>query len=93
MDARQIRQFKPMLRRYLRQFDDCFSRRDTRAHMPVYVEGQLSDLREKSCEPIALRAGVAPRTLQEFLAQHKWDEDLARQRLQELVMKDHSGPR
>lgn len=92
MDAAQIRQLKPMLTRYLKGFDDCFARRDTRAHMPVYVEGQLSDLKEKSCEPIALRAGVAPRTLQEFLAQHKWDEDLARRRLQEIVMRDHSGP-
>ena len=92
MDAEQIRQLKPMLTRYLKRFDDCFARKDTRAHMPVYVEGQLSNLKEKSCEPIALRAGVAPRTLQEFLAQHKWDEDLARQRLQEIVLKDHSGP-
>ena len=91
MDAEQIRQLKPMLARYLKRFDDCFARKDTRAHMPVYVEGQLSELKEKSCEPIALRAGVAPRTLQEFLAQHRWDEDLARRRLQETVMKDHSG--
>jgi SRSO17 transposase len=91
MDAEQIRQLKPMLARYLKGFDDCFARKDTRAHLPVYVEGQLSELNEKSCEPIALRAGVAPRTLQEFLAQHQWDEDLARRRLQEIVIKDHSG--
>lgn len=92
MDADQIRQLKPMLTRYLKRFDDCFARKDTRAHLPVYVEGQLSELNEKSCEPIALRAGIAPRTLQEFLAQHKWDEDAARRRLQQIVMKGHSGP-
>ena len=55
MDATQIRRLKPMLTRYLEQFHDCFARRDTRAHLPVYVEGQLSDLGAKSCEPIALR--------------------------------------
>jgi SRSO17 transposase len=92
MDAEQIRQLKPMLTRFLKRFDDCFARKDTRAHLPVYVEGQLSELKEKSCEPIALRAGVAPRTLQEFLAQHRWDEDQTRQRLQQIVIKDHSGP-
>lgn len=92
MDAEQVRQLRPMLTRYLDRFCDCFGRRDTRGHLPVYVEGQLSDLAEKSCEPIALRAGVAPRTLQEFLSQHAWDEDLARQRLQEIVMQDHAGP-
>jgi SRSO17 transposase len=92
MDADQIRGLKPMLTRYLKRFDDCFARQDTRAHMPVYVGGQLSDLPAKSCEPIALEAGVAPRTLQEFLSQHKWDENRMRTRLQQMVAGDHAGP-
>lgn len=92
MDAEQIRRLKPMLTRYLEQFHDCFGRRDTRAHLPVYVEGQLSDLGAKSCEPIALHAGVAPRTLQEFLAQHRWDEDRLRDRVREIVLCQHAGP-
>ncbi len=92
MEADQIRSLKPMLTRYLKRFDDCFARQDTRAHMPVYVGGQLSDLPAKSCEPIALEAGVAPRTLQEFLSQHKWDESRMRDRVQELVVSDHAGP-
>ena len=92
MEADQIRGLKPMLTRYLKRFDNCFARQDTRAHMPVYVGGQLSDLRAKSCEPIALEAGVAPRTLQEFLSQHKWDESRMRARLQKMVVRDHAGP-
>lgn len=91
MDAKQIRQLKPMLTRYLKQFDDCFARRDTRAHFSTYVEGQLSDLGEKSCEPIALAAGIPPRTLQEFLSTYRWEEDRARNRLQEIVIRDHAG--
>jgi SRSO17 transposase len=92
MDADQIRRLKPELTRYLHEFDDCFARRDTRAHLSTYVAGQLSKLPAKSCEPMALAAGVAPRTLQEFLAQHCWDEDRLRKRLQELVVRDHAGP-
>lgn len=92
MDADQIRNLKPMLTRYLKRFDDCFARQDTRAHLPVYVGGQLSDLPAKSCEPIALAAEVAPRTLQEFLSQHKWDESRMRERVQELVAGEHAGP-
>jgi len=92
MDAHQIRRLKPMLARYLERFEDCFSRRDTRAHFSTYVEGQLSDLREKSCEPIALAAGVPPRNLQEFLGAYRWEEDRARDRLQEMVVRDDSGP-
>jgi SRSO17 transposase len=93
MDAEQIRQLKPQLRRYLARFDDCFDRRDTRGYLPVYVEGQLSDLPRKSVEPIALKAGVPVRTLQEFLSQYRWDEDRLRDRLQALVATEHASPR
>ena len=92
MDAEQIRRLKPMLTRYLKQFDDCFTQRQTRAHFSTYVEGQLSDLGEKSCEPIALAAGIPPRNLQEFLSSYRWEEDRTRNRLQAIVIRDHAGP-
>lgn len=92
MDAKQIRKLKSILTSYLKRFDDCFSRRDSREHFSTYVEGQLSDLGEKSCEPIALAAGVPPRNLQEFLGAYRWDEDRARNRLQEMVVDEDSGP-
>lgn len=92
MEAEQIRELKPLLTKYLKEFADCFDRRDTRDYLPVYVEGQLSNLSEKSCEPIALAAGVRPRNLQEFLAHYAWDEGRARQRLQQIVQREHDGP-
>jgi SRSO17 transposase len=92
MDADEIRQLKPMLSRFLRQFDGCFARPETRAHLPVYVEGQLSDLPRKSVEPMAVQLGVAPRTLQEFLSLLKWDEDRMRDRLAGMVAGEDAGP-
>ena len=92
MDAEQIRKLKPVLARYLKRFDDCCFRRESRAHFSTYVEGQLSDLKEKSCEPIALAAGIPPRNLQEFLGAYKWEEDCARGRLQETVAREDAGP-
>jgi hypothetical protein len=77
MDADQIRRLKPMLTGYLRQLDDCFARRDARSHFTTYVNGQLPNLGEKSCEPIALAAGIPPRNLRGFLAFYHWNEDLA----------------
>src|SRR5271166_310967 len=91
MDADQIRQLRPELSRFLKRFDDCFARTDTRAHLPVYVCGQLSNLPDKSVEPIAVEAGVAPRTLQEFLSQLRWDHDRMRDRLQQIVASEHAG--
>src|SRR3954471_6403934 len=92
MDTDQIRRLEPKLAQFLGHFDNCFDRKDTRSHLGVYVRGQLSDLPQKSVEPIALEADVAPRTLQEFLSQLKWPEDQLRDRLQRLVASEHPGP-
>ena len=58
----------------------------------MYVSGQLSDIPEKSVEPIALNAGVPVKTLQEFLSPHSWGHDGARDRLQHVVRDVHAGP-
>jgi SRSO17 transposase len=92
MDVDQIRRLEPQLAQFLDHFRDCFGRKDTRAHLGTYVRGQLSDLPEKSVEPIALEADVAPRTLQEFLSQLMWDQDLLRDQVQQLVAAEHAGP-
>jgi SRSO17 transposase len=92
MDIPQLRQLQPKLRKFLKRFDAAFPRKDTRAHLPIYISGQLSDIPEKSVEPIALNAGVAPRTLQEFLSQHHWDHDHLLDQLQHIVRDEHSGP-
>jgi SRSO17 transposase len=91
MDVDAIRALEPALRDYLDRFADCFPRSDTRAHFPRYVEGQLSDLERKSVEPMALRMNVPVRTLQEFLSQHKWDHELMRDRVQQIVREDQGG--
>jgi SRSO17 transposase len=93
MDADQIRSLKPKLTRFLAQFDDCFSRSDTRGHLPVYVEGQLSDLPRKNCEPIADARGIPPRTLQQFLSLLDWDHARMKTKLQALVACEHSSSR
>jgi SRSO17 transposase len=92
MDVQQIRRLKPKLERFIKRFDDCFDRRDTRGHMAVYVEGQLSALHRKSVEPIAKQAKVAVRTLQEFVSLSRWKEDRLRDRLQNIVAAEHASP-
>ncbi len=92
MDVAQIRALKPRFDNHLARFEDCFSRCDTREHLAVSVNGQLSDLAQKSVEPMALAAGIPPRTLQEFLARYKWDEDTLRRRLHHIIALDHACP-
>ena len=92
MDVRQIRSMGRELKKFLSQFDDCFGRIEPRQHLRIYVCGQLSDLPRKSVEPIALAAGVPPRTLQGFLALLRWDEQRLRDRLQQIVAHEHAHP-
>lgn len=91
MDAEQIRLLKPELRKFLKAFDDCFRRSDTRGHLPVYVAGQLSDLPRKNCEPIADAQGIPPRTLQQFLSLLDWDHGLMKTKLQRFVAQEHAS--
>jgi SRSO17 transposase len=93
MDATQIRQLQPQLRKYLRQFRDCFSSCKSRTHLHTYVQGQLSNLDRKSVEPIALAADIPPRTLQQFLNSLAWDQEQLIDTLQWLVARDHTSPR
>lgn len=92
MDAQQIRKLRPMLNSFLGQFDDCFSRSEPAGNLAVYVSGQLSDLPRKSIEPMADRAGVPPRTLQQFLSRAQWDESRMADRLEQIVADEHSHP-
>ena len=79
-----------LLYQFLRLFADCFSRRAGRQLLKIYVQGQLSDIRRKNCEAIALTFGKAPRTLQRFLESIKWDEQRLRDRCQQIIARDHA---
>lgn len=92
MDVEQIRKVGRALPRFLDEFAGCFGRCDTREYLKVYTKGQMSDLQRKSVEPMALRAGVPPRSLQAFLGFLSWDEHRLVDRLQYIVVRDHAYP-
>jgi SRSO17 transposase len=73
MTADEIQALGPAFTAYLAEFEPCFVDSWTVEHLHTYCRGLLSDLPRKSVEPIALAAGTAVRTLQEFLRDHVWD--------------------
>jgi SRSO17 transposase len=85
MTPEQLVALGPAFANYLREFDDCFAQDRTREHLHTYCRGLLSDLPRKSVEPIALAAGTAVRTLQEFLKDHVWHQGQMRDRLQQRL--------
>jgi SRSO17 transposase len=92
MDRQQIKGIGRELKKFLHEFADCFARSEPRAHLRTYVQGQLSDLPRKSIEPMALAAGVMPRTLQNFVAQLRWDGPRLRDHVQWIVAREHAHP-
>lgn len=83
MTDQEIAELGPAFARYLERFRACFLQQRTAAHFGTFCRGLLSDLPRKSVEPIALEAGTAVRTLQEFLTTAQWDHEQARDRLQQ----------
>lgn len=92
MDARTLRTLLPEVGRFVARFEDWFAARRSPEHLAVYLQGQLSDLDRKSVEPFALKAGLPPRTLQEFLRLDAWDEARMRDRLERIGAAEPAGP-
>ena len=74
MDAKLLRSVLPELAGFLKPFQSCFHDHRAAKSLLRYASGQLSDLPRKSVEPIALKAGVPSRALQEFLTHLEWIE-------------------
>ena len=77
MTADQIRSLQPALAALLETIRPYLGRASNFGHLLAYVLGLNADLKRKSIEPIALAAGAAVRTLQEFLPFLDWDHEAA----------------
>lgn len=89
MTDEQVAALGPAFTEYLGGFRSCFLTKNTFAHLGTYCRGLISDLPRKSVEPMALAAGAAVRTLQEFLTHHVWDHDGLLARLQRRIVEKH----
>lgn len=81
---------KPALDLYLDDFKDCIHTFPSKRHLGTYVSGQIGPLERKTVEGIALDAGEAPRTLQQFLGMYQWDEDALAERVRHRVKDQHA---
>jgi SRSO17 transposase len=90
MDTSELRASRQELRKYLKRFDKCIKTEPSRRHMRTYVQGQVSDLRRKNVEQIAVDAGVPHRSLTEFVGLHHWDEEKVKLRVQDIVKRNHA---
>jgi SRSO17 transposase len=92
MTPEEIAGLRGQLADFLEEFADCFGRSEPRYKLLIYICGQCSELDRKSAEPMALEAGISPRSLQEFLGTDQWDEEKVRDRVAAIVVRDHADP-
>lgn len=92
MSVQDIASLGKMLGQFLALFADCFCGIKGQRLLAAYVRGLLSDIGRKNVETIALKQGVAPRTLQRFLESIKWDHDRVLQRCRQLIAAEHVDP-
>jgi SRSO17 transposase len=76
---------------FLEEFRDC-AIAPTRRLISAYIRGQLSALPRKSVLPMARAAGIPPRTLQELLSLHRWDEERMRERVLKRAAAARKSP-
>jgi len=91
MTEQQIAGLGPAFVSYLGRFRRFFAQQRTAGHFRDFCRGLLSDLPRKSVEPIALAAGTAVRTLQEFLTTATWDHPGLRDELQRRIAEALPG--
>jgi len=92
MTLKEMKGLGRQLTVFLAMFADCLPSAPGRKLLRIYVKGQLSDIKRKNCESIAVRFNVAPRTVQRFLESIKWDEKKLRDRTQQVIARDHAHP-
>ena len=63
------------LQRFLDRYLPLFYRVEQSHNATIVIEGLLSDLARKTCEPIARREGVERKPIQFFVGAGKWDDE------------------
>lgn len=87
-----LRESLARLKRFMRRYTPCFPRSETVKNAGFVVEGLLSDLPRKTVEPIAEFHGLERRTLQKFVGESPWDDDVVAEAIRTHVGEVWGAP-
>ena len=89
VEKKEVEDFIDELKGFHEEFNDCFSRSESRENFFRYTSGQLSKLERKSIEPIALNVqGGNVRSMQKFVSDVVWDESKILRKYHNMVNED-----
>ena len=88
VSAETVRDCTGRLTAFLRRYLPRFYRTEQRRNATTVIRGLLSGLERKSCEPIAIEAGLARKPIQFFVGSGKWDDEAVMAELRAHVREE-----
>jgi SRSO17 transposase len=75
LSPRAVKGCESRLTRFVERYLPLFYRKEQRENAVVVIEGLLSGLERKTCEPIAREHGVQRKPIQSFVGSSTWDDE------------------
>ena len=88
----QVRGCQDQLTVFLQRYLPLFYRAEQRIHATLVIRGLLSGLQRKTCEPIAVEAGVHRKPIQNFVGAGHWDDEEVMAELRRHVRERLADP-
>ena len=92
VEPQHLQACRAELTSFLDRYLPLFYRKEQAANAVVVVEGLLSDLERKTCEPIARREGLERKPIQFFVGAGKWDDEAVMTELRAHVRQEFADP-
>jgi SRSO17 transposase len=88
----QVRGCQDRITTFLQRYLPRFYRAEHRTHATLVIRGLLSGLQRKTCEPIAVEAGVHRKPVQNFVGAGGWDDEAVMAELRGHVREALADP-
>lgn len=92
LSAAAVRGCQGRLTGFLQRYLPLFYRREQADNAVIVIEGLLSGLERKTCEPIAREHGVPRKPIQSFVGCGKWDDEEVMGELRRHVKEEMADP-
>jgi SRSO17 transposase len=92
VSTHSVRDCSDRLSVFLKRYLPWFYRVEQRATATLVIRGHLSGLERKTCEPIAIEAGLPRKPIQFFVGAGKWDDEAVMSELRLHVREELADP-
>jgi SRSO17 transposase len=92
LSANAVGDCSDRLTEFLERYLPRFFRVEQRTNAALVIRGHLSGLERKTCEPIAIEAGLPRKPIQFFVGAGKWDDEAVMEELRQHVREELADP-